>query len=391
MVRRFVLTLLLVGTSVIGLGYAVSAKDDSRRLMSVYDRGVTRVFLTHEKTIGDALKSEDIDIDVHDMVEPAVTRELVAQSYKVNIYRARPVVVVDGAVRIKTISPFQTVAQIAKDVGIVVYDEDMTRLSPLTDFLNDGAGLQLTVIRAKTITLDLYGKATEIRTHADTIADMLAEKSISLGVNGRVSLPQETAITQMMSIRIWREGKQTVTIEQSIPVSKRIIYDVDQPLGYRIERTAGIPGVRSISFQLEIKDGVEISRVEIANIVTRAATEKVDVIGLRNDGAGLTASRGAQNWTDSLGISHRETYYDLNMNVVMRSCGQGGLYSVRPDGVKVDADGYVIVAANYGNYPKCSVVETSLGPGKVYDTGGFALRHPFGFDLATDWTRADGI
>jgi hypothetical protein len=79
------------------------------------------------------------------------------------------------------------------------------------------------------------------------------------------------------------------------------------------------------------------------------------------------------------------------MNVVMGACGQGGYYTVRPgDGAKVDRDGSVIIAANYGNYPRCSVVETSMGPGKVYDTGGFAARHPHGFDLATDWTNYDG-
>ena len=115
------------------------------------------------------------------------------------------------------------------------------------------------------------------------------------------------------------------------------------------------------------------------------------VIGIRNDGTGLTQSKGAQFWTDTKGVSHRETYYDLNMSVVMQSCGQGGHYSVRPDGAKVDNQGYVIVAANYANYPKCSIVETSIGPAKVYDTGGFAARFPYGFDLATDWSKPDGI
>jgi hypothetical protein len=75
----------------------------------------------------------------------------------------------------------------------------------------------------------------------------------------------------------------------------------------------------------------------------------------------------------------------------MQACGQGGYYTVRVDGVKVDRDGYAIIAANYGRYPRCSIVETSVGPGKVYDTGGFAAVHPDGFDIATDWSRADGI
>ena len=347
--------------------------------------------MTKEKTIGGALKDQGIELDARDMVEPAISEELIASDYKVNIYRARPVVVVDGATRVKTVSPYQTAQQIAKDVKITIYDEDIATLKPLTDFVNDGAGLELTIMRANTVTLDLYGKKTEVRTHGKTVGDMLKEKKITLGDSGRVSVPLNTLITQGMQIRVWREGKQTVSIDQEIPVGNQIVYDADRPIGYRAVQTKGVAGVRSITYQLEIKDGAEISRVEIANIVTRNPTQQTEVIGIRNDGSGLTASKGAQYWTDSKGVSHRKTYYDLNMSVVMQSCGQSGKYSVRPDGAKVDAQGYILIAANYANYPKCSIVETSLGLGKVYDTGGFAARHPHGFDLATDWSRGDGI
>ena len=104
----------------------------------------------------------------------------------------------------------------------------------------------------------------------------------------------------------------------------------------------------------------------------------------------LTVSKGAQVFVDSAGVAHRETYYDLPMNIVISTCGAGGRYTIRSDGAKVDQDGYVLVAANLNSYPRCTIVETSLGPGKVYDTGGFALRHPYGFDLATDWTNYNG-
>jgi len=387
----FIFALFVVSISVVGVGYSVHAQDNDGRLITVYDRGVQKVFLTKEKTIGGALKDQGIELDARDMVEPAISEELIASDYKVNIYRARPVVVVDGATRVKTVSPYQTAQQIAKDVKITIYDEDIATLKPLTDFVNDGAGLQLTILRANTVTLDLYGKKTEVRTHGKTVGDMLKEKKITLGDSGRVSVPLNTLITQGIQIRVWREGKQTVSIDQEIPVGNQIVYDADRPIGYRAVQTKGVAGVRSITYQLEIKDGAEISRVEIANIVTRNPTQQTEVIGIRNDGSGLTASKGAQYWTDSKGVSHRETYYDLNMSVVMQSCGQGGKYSVRPDGAKVDAQGYILIAANYSNYPKCSIVETSLGLGKVYDTGGFAARHPHGFDLATDWSRGDGI
>lgn len=391
MVWRFLVILVLLVTSLVGLSNSVQAKDEDRRLITVYDRGTTSVFLSDAKTIGEALKAQDIELDARDTVEPSINEELVAPDYQVNIYRARPVVIVDGNVRVKKVSPYQTAEQIAKDVNITIHDGDVATLSLLTDLVTDGAGLQLTIQRATPIILDFYGKKTEIRVIAKTVGGMLKEKEITLGKDDRVSLPLETPITPGLEVRVWREGKQTVSVDQEIPAVNHIVYDLDRPLGYRAVQTVGVPGNRTISYEIEIKDGAEISRVEIANIVTRNATDQTEVIGLRNDGAGLTAAKGAQHWTDSKGVTHRETYYDLNMNVVMRSCGQGGYYTVRPDGAKVDAQGYVIIAANYSNYPKCSLVETSLGTGKVYDTGGFATRYPHGFDIATDWSRADGI
>lgn len=391
MVWRFIVIFALVVVSLVGLGSVTHAQDKDSKLITVFDRGSTRVFLTKEKTLGEAFEAQNIQLNIRDTVEPSLKEELVAPDYRVNVYRARPVMVVDGQTRVKTMSPYQTAEQIARDVKITVYDEDITDLKPLTNFVSDGAGLELTITRAVPFTLDLYGKKTEVRTQAKTVGDMLKEKKIELGESGRVSLATGTAITQGMSVRVWREGKQTVTIDQAIPASNQIVYDADRPLGYRAVQTEGVPGVRSITYELEIKDGAEVRKVEIASIVTRNPTLQTEVIGIRNDGRGLTKSKGAQQFTDSKGITHRETYYDLDMSRVMQSCGQGGKYSVRPDGAKVDAQGYVIIAANYGNYPKCSIVETSLGAGKVYDTGGFALKHPHGFDLATDWSRGDGI
>jgi len=393
MVWRFIFTfiLLVASISVVGFQQSAHAQEADRHLLTVYDRGTKQVFLTNEKTVSAALKSKNIELDAHDTVEPSANQELVAAEYQVNIYRARPVVVVDGSIRVKTISPYQTAEQIAKDVGITVYDGDKTTLQPLTDYVNDGAGLELIITRAKSFTLDLYGKKTEVHSQAKIVADLLKDKKITLGPNDRISVPLTTIITQGMEIRITREGKQTVTVDEAIQSPSQIVYDADRPIGFRGVQVAGVPGNQSVTFEIEVKEGVEISRIEIARITTRNPTTQTEVIGIRNDGAGLTKSKGAQYWTDSKGVSHRETYYDLNMSVVMQACGQGGRYSVRPDGAKVDTQGYIIVAANYSLYPRCSVVETSLGPAKVYDTGGFAARYPTGFDLATDWSNPDGI
>lgn len=367
------------------------AQNTNSRLISVYDRGQWSSFLTQAKTLQEALEDAAITLDAHDAVEPSLAEELVAPEYKVNIYRARPVTVVDGAVRKKIVTPYQTAQRIAQDVGLGLNGEDTATLTPSKDFLGDGAGLVLTIDRAIDVSLDLYGKRTSIKTKADTVGDMLAEKGIELASSDRVSLPLKTPITPGLSVRVWREGIQTTTVEQPVGYGTQIVYDADRPVRYRAIETPGVEGVRTITYQIEIKDGVEISRNEINQLITRQPSPQIVVIGIKDLSAGLTQSKGAGYFTDSKGVSHRETYYDLNMSVVMQACGQGGRYTVRFDGMKIDSEGYIIVAANYARYPRCSIVETSAGLARVYDTGGFVARHPDGFDLATDWSRADGI
>lgn len=385
--RRFVLVGIFLAVSVLGLGGLAQAEDTEGRLITVYDRGAKQVFLTHEKTLKQALNAQHITVDTHDAVEPSLDEELVAPDYHVNIYRARPVVVVDGPVRVKTVSAFQTAPHIARDAGITVYPEDIATLKPLTDFIGDGAGLEMSIKRATPFILDLYGKKTEVRTQAKTVGAMIAEKKITLSQDDRVSLPNATPIAAGLEVRIWREGKQTVTFDEPVPFETQQIFDADRQVGYRQVQTPGVLGMQAVTYEIEIKDGVELSRTLISRFDTKAPKNEVVIVGIKTGPGSLTKSKGAQYFVDSRGVVHRETYYDLDMGVVMQACGQGGYYTVRVDGVKVDRDGYVIIAANYARYPRCSVVETSVGPGKVYDTGGFAAVHPDGFDLATDWTN----
>lgn len=390
----FLVTILVV--VVAGFGFIAShtakaqATDEASHLITLYDRGVKSVFVTHAGTIGDALNEQGIDLRSHDAVEPGVDEELVAADYHVNIYRAKPVTVVDGSVRTKVMSAYQTPERIAKDADLTIYPEDEAEVALSSDLVSDGAGFVLTIHRAVTFTLDLYGRKAEVRTHEATVGAMLKDKGISLGVDDRISVLLSDPMTNGIEIRVWREGKQTITVDENIGYASEIVYDADRPVGYRQITTEGIYGVQSVTYAVEIQGGVEISRQEISRFTVSEPVKQILTIGIQGLENGLTRTKGAGYYTDSKGVSHRETYYDLDMGKVMRACGQGGNYSVRFDGMKIDSEGYILIAANYSLYPKCSIVETSAGPGRVYDTGGFVERYPTGFDLATDWSNNNG-
>lgn len=360
---------------------------NGERLVTLHDDGKERGILTRATTLRQALLEADIPVDANDLIEPGLDEQLVASNYDANIYRARPVVVVDGAVRQKVMSPYQTAKQIAFHAGITLQNEDTADLQVNTDLLRDGTGMQMNITRATPFTLVLYGTKTTAYTQAKTVGEMLESKNIAIAPEDTLSVAKEAPISANMTIELWRNGKQTATEERDEPFATEKIKDADRPVGYKQVKTPGTLGKRTVTYEIDMRDGKEVVRREIQSVVTKEPVRQVEIVGVKSTG-GLTKGKGVMFFTDSNGVTHRETYYDLPMNVVMKSCS--GSYSVREDGVKVDQNGYVIIAANLSRYPRCSVVETSLGAGKVYDTGGFAAVHPDGFDLATDWSNNDG-
>lgn len=103
------------------------------------------------------------------------------------------------------------------------------------------------------------------------------------------------------------------------------------------------------------------------------------------NGPVLTKSKGVVE-----GPSGKETYYNLNMNGVVRIMRNAGFseeeypYWVREDGVKMLGN-YVMVAANFNIRPRGSIVQSSLGDAIVCDTGGFAQTNPTQLDIAVTW------
>ena len=273
--------LLLVSIFTIVHGKAHAQSGPGGHLITIHDRGEEKVLLSDAATIGDALKNAGVTLDSHDAVEPAVTEKMVASEYQINIYRARPVTVIDGPTRQKIVTAYQTADQIAKDAGITLYPEDVTKLSRSDDIIADGAGLELTITRATAFNLTLYGTQSVARTQGKTVADMLKEKGIKIGSSDRVSVPLSTPITANSSIQVWREGKQTITVEEPVAFNTKQIQDADHDYGYKAVQTPGVTGKKNVTYEVEIRDGQEVSRTAIASIVTAQPSDQVEIIGAK--------------------------------------------------------------------------------------------------------------
>ncbi len=288
MIHRKLFISVGVLMSVAGLALAVTglfsqpAVAANQRVVTIHDRGTDRTFATDAASVGEALQRAGVTLSPSDSIEPAATTELTAPAYTVNVYRARPVTIIDGATRTEVMSPYQSARSIVTGAKIELYPEDSVSMQRIDDFVgDDSVGLKLEIKRATPVTIVLYGTQTTIRTNATTVGGLLKEKRIVLGKDDGTSLTADTKLTPNIIVDVWRNGVQTKTEEQTVAFDTEIIQDADKETSFKEIREAGTPGKKLVTYEVTLKNGQETGRKEIQSVVTEAPKKQVQVVGAK--------------------------------------------------------------------------------------------------------------
>lgn len=284
---------------------SAKATGEGSRILTVYNNGERTSFKTNSKTVREALKEQKIDFSKEDSVEPSLDDELTGTEYKVNIYKAKPLIIEDGGNRIRIMTAAQTPQQITKAANIKLYNEDKIDLTSSSYSLEDGLTPVLKIQRANVISVDLYGKKTEFRTQAKTVSDFLKEKQINLGNEDGISINQNTELSNGFEFKIWRNGKQTITVEEEVSFKTETIQDANKDSGYKEVKTAGQKGAKNVTYEVEMRNGQEVSRKKISEAETKAAKNEVVIVGTKS----TLPSGSHEDWMASAGISASDYGY----------------------------------------------------------------------------------
>ena len=340
--------------STVRTAYATSEEPKSgERLLVVHDGTNERGFITKETTVRSALEGANITFGTTDLIEPSLDEELVASSYDINIYRARPVTIVDGAIHKKIMSAYRTPAQIVAHADMELRTEDKTEMSAA----GNGAGIQLAITRATPFTLVLYGKKATVYTQAKTVGDMLEDKKIAIGKEDTLSVATDAPLVAGMTVELWRNGKQTVTEDKDIEFKVEQIQDADRPVGYKEVKTPGVLGKRSVTYEIEMKNGIEVGRTEIQSVVVAEPQTQIEVVGAKNNYSSslnewLYALRMCEthsNYQAATGNGYYGAYQFLpsTWNSIARRTGRADLVGVLPSqAAPADQDAMVIANTN---------------------------------------------
>lgn len=283
-----------------------NVEDGAQSFITIYDGDNKITMRSGATTVRDLLERAEITYDEYDTVEPGLDEEINTETFNINIYRSREAVVIDGNlkryVRTSATEPDAVVA----DADMKLHDEDIVEIVPYNNLLESGMTVAYQITRAKTINFDFYGKTMEIRTQADTIGEFLAEQNIIVDNKDTwASLKDSTKIKDGIKFAVYRQGKQTKTVEESINYRTKTTYDYSLAYGTKKVTRAGKKGKKTVTYEIEMRNGKEVSRKVISSIVTKKPVEQQIRIGMKVN----LPSGSHEDWMARAGISSSDYGY----------------------------------------------------------------------------------
>jgi uncharacterized protein YabE (DUF348 family) len=282
------LLVLLVGLFASFLAFSGEIVDapDSKIVKLSID-GKSQVLPTRAETVGDFLNRAGIELQPEDVVEPMVNTPISDKNFSVNVYKARLVTVVDEANDKKITAKIaeSTAAGVAAKAGVQVFPEDDVYYAAPDQADKEGIlGEKIEIDRALIVNLNLYGSAQQIRSHADTVGELLKEKDIKTIEGDTVQPSLDTPLTNNIQVFILRYGKQIVTVEEPIAPPVETRPDATLEIGKTKTLDAGAAGKRIVTYEIETTNNKESARKEIQSVVVLQPKKKIVITGAKKAG-----------------------------------------------------------------------------------------------------------
>ena len=279
---------------------------DGSHFISFFDGEKRTNARSDASTVREALLRADITLNEGDKVEPALDEAIISKDFNINIYRAQNLLVLDGNHKIHVKTASTNPEDIVIDAGVKMLEADKVELVTQNNLLESGNLVAYKVVRAKIVHLNYYGQALDFRTQAKTVGDFLKERDIDTDATKNwISESLSTRINDGIAFTIQPQGKQTITVNESVPFGETVVQDYDLTYGQRQVTRAGENGEKTVTYEVDMKDGVELSRVMLSEIITKQPVNQEVRVGMK-----ISLPSGShEDWMAAAGISPSDYGY----------------------------------------------------------------------------------
>jgi len=305
----FFLVILTCGLLWWALSRGVSLMPPPTDLVIISYNHQTETVPSHEPTVGALLSKLKIPINPGDVVEPSLSTPIHQNDFRVNIFRAVPVKIIDGDQTTFAYSAATTPRSITEQAGVTVYPEDKLTTQPVSNILEEGTiGNVIVVDQSTPITLVTNGFAASTRTLAKTVGAFLTADHVALTAADTVEPALNTPIAANETVSIIRNGIHTQSVAQTIVMPTQYIADSNLSYGtYAVVQT-GSPGQEVLTYQVDVQNGQVVSQTLIQTVitvqpVTQIVNQGSNLAGIKGDMALAGISVNDYQYADYI-ISH---------------------------------------------------------------------------------------
>ncbi len=252
-------------------------------IVDVYVDGQQRTVTTRADTVGELMERLDLNLVDEDIVEPARSELILEDDTQVNVYRSRPVQIIEGDRVITAISAQQSPRLIAEDAGIdLVTEDEIAPAEEEREVLESGVSERFVIKRSVPVKLSLYGVLKPVRTTANDVAGFLSEQGISPAEDEEVQPARGAPIEPDLLIAVNRPGILTEAVEEPIPYDVDIKDDDSIRAGQIQVQKAGEDGVKAVVYEITTdEDGEELSRKELQTVIVKKPVSEVRLRGTK--------------------------------------------------------------------------------------------------------------
>lgn len=261
------------GAVLVALVAGMSAFTTMHKTITIEIDGDVRTVTAFGATVSDVLASHQVTLASQDEVFPSVDTA-VTDGDLIVVRTMRTVdVEIDGSL--------QSIQSTALTVG-----EVLDEIGPRTDGAMVSASRsealgrnQLKISTLKDVMIAIDGQQIPIVTTEESVRAVLANAGVVLFPGDVVSADLSSAIETGQVITVGRAGESATVITEVLPFVVEEIEDPKLVVGQRVVKQAGRVGQAVTTYDVTLVDGVESSRVVVAQQVTVEARNEIVHLG----------------------------------------------------------------------------------------------------------------